>query len=477
MYIYRGEDIKRVDQSAEENGLNTFTLMENAGRSLFIEIEKQLKKSDRILILSGTGNNGGDGIVLARYLKEANYHCDLVFPLGMSATETAQAHLHYFENCGYSTSVIDGDYDVIIDALLGVGTRLPLPPEITKLIDWANKQSGLKIAIDVPTGVLANKGIVDDAFRADYTYSLHGLKPSAFTEGSFEFYGEKKSLPIGVAHDSKWRVWSKEDVKSTFLKRHGGANKGTFGTGLLVAGDDEMPGSALLASLGAMRAGIGKLTVATSHFTSSIIAARVPECTYLHNGLKKLAKGKRPKAITAVAIGPGLADAELVEQAVNTLFASKLPLVLDAGALTARDYPKRQAPTIVTPHPGEFSRMTGLSVTEIQHNRLELASEYARTNDVIVVLKGRNTVIAFPDGTLFVNPTGNVGLAKGGTGDTLTGIMLAHLSCYSDVKAAVLNAVYLHGATADYWCETKAATSMTASDISENLAIVMKKFE
>ena len=479
MYIYHGEDIKRVDAEAEWKGMDPFTLMENSGKALFRELKKRVTKQQRILILAGTGNNGGDGIVLARYLKLNGYQCDLHFPVGMCDTPTAIAHFRYFVSSGFGeVELLATSYDVIVDALLGVGTRLPLSTDLLKVISWVNSIDAYKVAVDLPTGVLANSGETDlIAFKADLTLSLHGFKPSAFLEGSIEDYGEKVALDIGVKQDSHWRVWTGEDVKATLLKRHEGANKGTFGTGLLAAGNDEMPGSAVLASLGAMKAGIGKLVVATSKKTRSIIAGRVPECTYMHKGLKQLAKGVIPEGIAAAAIGPGLDDEQLIEQAVQTLFNSSLPLVLDAGALKERTYPKREAATIVTPHPKEFSKMTGLTVEDIQHNRLDVASSYAKANNVIVVLKGRHTVIAFPDGDLFVNPTGNPGLAKGGTGDTLTGMLLGFLSSYPDVKQAVANAVYLHGACADYLCETKSSASILATDVSEALPIVMKQYE
>ena len=477
MNIYHGSEIKAIDLQAEKNGLDTFTLMENAGRSIFEAVEQRISKQSRIIILAGKGNNGGDGIVLARYLKTNGYNVDLVFPLGESVTEVSKKHLHYFLNCGYQLATINGSYDVIIDALLGVGTRLPLPEQIITIIKWANHQQAFRMAIDLPTGVQSDYGEVEAAFQSDLTLSLHGFKPSAFLEDSIDYYGEKKVLSIGLPSSGKWRTWSKEDVQATFLRRASHAHKGTFGTGLLIAGCDEMPGSAMLACLGAMRSGIGKLAVATSPFASSIIASRVPECTYVHNGLERLSQGMTLDGYKAVAIGPGLEDEDLIEKALETLWESSLPIILDAGALRKRNYPNRKAPIIVTPHPREFSKMTGRSVQDIQRNRLEMASDFSVNNQVITILKGRNTVIAFPDGELLINETGNVGLAKGGTGDTLTGMLLAFLSSYQNVKHAVANAVYFHGASADYYTKDKAATSMLASDVSENLAYVMKEFE
>lgn len=477
MYIYKAEDIKNIDAEAAKVGLDSFTLMENAGSALYRELSSIINKEQRLLILAGKGNNGGDGIVLARYLKQNGYRCDLVFPDEKPVSPSAQIHFTYFSNCGFDVSHLDGSYDVIIDALLGVGARHPLQKNMVQMVSWANAQDALRIAIDMPTGVIADKGEVEAAFQADYTFSLHGYKPSAFLDGSERYYGDIHVLDIGLPHTSNWRVWTESDVRKTFNKRKPTAHKGTYGTGLLVAGTDEMPGSALLAALAAMRSGIGKLTVATTPFASAIIAAKVPECTFIHNGLEQIADGQIPQKIKAAAVGPGLTDQVKINKALKQLFEEKIPLILDAGALKKREYPKKTEPIIVTPHPGEFAKMTGKMTADIQKNRLDEASAYAMGNEVIVVLKGRNTVIAFPDGSLHINVTGNAGLAKGGTGDTLTGILLAFISSANDIKSAIANAVYLHGASADYWSETRAETSLLASDVSENLAFVLKAFE
>jgi hydroxyethylthiazole kinase-like uncharacterized protein yjeF len=286
---------------------------------------------------------------------------------------------------------------------------------------------------------------------------------------------EKRAVDIGTPHEGGWKIWSDEDVKRTYPKRPADAHKGTYGTGLLVAGSDEMPGSAILSGIGCMRSGIGKLVVATTPFAASIICAKLPEATYLHNGLEKISEGYLPEKITAAAIGPGLTDLPLIDMTVSTLLALDIPLILDASALVARSYPQRVAPIILTPHPGEFSKMTGKSIANIQANRLVLANDYAKEQGVIVVLKGQNTVIAFPDGSGLVNSTGNSALSKGGTGDTLTGMLLAMLCTHENVHDAVANAVYLHGKCAEYWTENYAEESLLASDFHGLLPIVIKK--
>ncbi len=469
MYIYTEEEIRKADRTAEENGLTGNTLMETAGRGLFSAVKELVGRDQTILILSGPGNNGGDGIVLARYLKLNGYTADLVFPVGPPRSETAKEHFRYYKSLGFQaeTTIPEKTYDVIIDALLGVGTRLPLRNDYENVVLWCNEQQALRIAVDLPTGVLADNGRTETAFRADYTFSLHGYKPSAFLSPSRDYYGEVRRIDIGLPHDSRWRMWTAEDVRRTLARRHEASHKGTFGFGLLVAGTDEMPGCAFLAGQGAMKTGIGKLMIATTPFVAKTVVPRLPEATYWHNGLEKLAAGEWPEGISAVAIGPGLTDVELVERALGRLWDRNVPVILDAGVLQKRDYPEREAPVIITPHPGEFSRLTGIPVAEIQKNRIELAKKYAEEHSVTVVLKGANTVIAFPDSTGYVNPTGNAALAKGGTGDTLTGMILGFVCSGKNVREAVANAVYLHGLAADEWVKTNDERTLLAGELTD----------
>ncbi|MCU9595547.1 NAD(P)H-hydrate dehydratase [Caldibacillus thermolactis] len=479
MYIYKEKEIRQADSKANLNGLSLETLMESAGRGLYYKIKKLIKPNQKILILSGTGNNGGDGIVLARYLKQNQFLVDLVFPFGGPKSDVAKKHLRYYESIGYTWSlkINDDHYDVIIDCMLGVGTKLPLRETYIKVVEWCNEQCGLKISVDLPTGVLSDSGQCDLAFHAHYTFALHGVKPSAYLLPSGKYYGKIDYVDIGLPQTSKWKIWSEQDVKKTLHKRDAYSHKGTFGTGLLIAGTDEMPGSAVLAAKGALKMGIGKLIVGTSKFASNIIAQHVPEATFSFDALDKLAIGKIPERIHAIAIGPGLTEQVKIEQALDTIWKSEIPVILDAGALIKRNYPKRTAPIIITPHPGEFSRLTNISTYEIQQNRIEYAKQYATDHGVIVVLKGTHTVIAFPDGTGLINLTGNAGLAKGGSGDTLVGMLLAFICSEKNMKAAVANAVYLHGRCADILVKEENERSIVASQLSKVIGKVLKEIE
>lgn len=481
MRVFRKEDIRKVDQQAEQQGFSVFSLMENAGVGLALHIQPYLNNDDRILIVSGRGNNGGDGIVLARYLLLAGFDVHLTFPFGLPKTAPVKEHLAYYESQGYGMEEWHppASYDVIIDAMLGIGTVLPLREHVAEVLHWCNASSALRIAIDVPTGVQADQGDVDEevVFTADYTFALHGAKPSAFLLPSSKFYGKVTAISIGLNEDSHIQVITQKKVEQTLPKRGAATHKGTFGTSLLVAGSDEMPGSALLAAIGAIRSGTGKLMIGTSQLAASIIAPIVPEATYLLNGLQRISKGDMPGKIAAIGIGPGIADIQLAQLALEELWKQEAPVVVDAGALVHRQNWHAKGPLILTPHPGEFSRLTGKSIKEIQANRMALASEFAEQHQLYLVLKGNNTVIACPDGNVFINPTGNSGLAKGGSGDVLTGMIVSMLATHENVQDAVINAVFIHGLCADKWAEQRHEASMVASDLNDLLPIVLKELD
>lgn len=273
-------------------------------------------------------------------------------------------------------------------------------------------------------------------------------------------------------------VWSQKDVRKHLSRRAEDGHKGSYGTALLIAGSAGMPGAAVLAALAAMRSGLGKLVVATSKESMIPVTTFVPEATFEFDLLDRLDQSDFPFGdYRAIAVGPGMLPDELMERTVERLLEIGKPLVLDAGALSQRNYTNVKAPVILTPHPGEFARITGISVAELQQNRIFYASEWARKLQVAIVLKGQETIIAFPDGQVFKNPTGNSALAKGGTGDTLTGMLLGMLCCHDNWQHAVLNAVHLHGACSDEWVKTSSPHTLLAHELTDLLPAVMKSYE
>ncbi|MFD1030594.1 NAD(P)H-hydrate dehydratase [Metaplanococcus flavidus] len=272
--------------------------------------------------------------------------------------------------------------------------------------------------------------------------------------------------------------WSEKDVTRTLPHRNQEGHKGSFGTALLIAGSAGMPGAAVLATYAAMRSGLGKLTVATSSESIVAISSFVPEATFETDLLDRINDSQLDfNQYSAVAVGPGLLPDYKTEAAIDRLLPEGKPMVLDAGALSPRSYDSAAAPVILTPHMGEFSRITGVSVEELQKGQAAYAADWANRLGVTIVLKGPGTVIAFPDGETFINPTGNSSLAKGGTGDTLTGMILGMLCCHDNWRHAVLNAVHIHGACADEWIRTRSPHSLLAHDLTELLPVVMNSFE
>lgn len=273
-------------------------------------------------------------------------------------------------------------------------------------------------------------------------------------------------------------AWSQDMVRRTLPVRAQDGHKGVFGTALLVAGGPDMPGAALISGLGALASGVGKLEIGTYRETIRSIAHATAEATYVPDALAQIANGSHSLAsYTAIACGPGTAPDALTEAAIDHLLKSSAPLILDAGALSARSYATRSAPLILTPHAGEFSRISGYSLEQITEAPEACASAFAEKHGLTIVLKGPRTTIAFPDGERFHNPTGNAALAKGGTGDMLTGMMLGMLCCHDNWRHAVLNAVYLHGACADEFVKTRSPHTMLAHDIAGLLPEVWKQYE
>lgn len=272
--------------------------------------------------------------------------------------------------------------------------------------------------------------------------------------------------------------WSQEMVRRTLPTRTQDSHKGTFGTALLVAGGPDMPGAALISGIGALTSGVGKLEIGTYRETIRAIAHAAAEATYVPDALVHIANGSHSLTpYKAIACGPGTIPDALTEAAIDRLLETAAPLILDAGALSERSYPKRNAPLILTPHIAEFSRISGYSIDQISESPDSYACAFAKEHNLTIVLKGSRTTIAFPDGELYRNPTGNAALAKGGTGDMLTGMMLGMLCCHENWRHAVLNAVYLHGACADEFIKTRSPHTMLAHNIAELLPEVWKQHE
>lgn len=494
-----------IDREAMQLGLHGEMLMENAGQAVTAKLISRLsKKNDRILVVIGKGNNGGDGFVIARMLKSYGYVTDVWLAVKKEdITGDAEKAMHVYERSGYEVnSIIEKGLKAfqsalancthVIDTLLGIGMKDPLRSPYKEMISLINAEKNKYIiAIDLPSGILANGGHFTEAIRADETIAIHHPKISAFTYPSRHYYGEVHVVNIGIPPliservNEKRYVWTAEKVMRTFPKRSPTAHKGDHGKGLLIGGSKTMSGAIVMSAKAALRSGSGLLTIAIPEDVSIPVASEVIEAMYLpcaskdgqFSGELQLADDMQ---IEAIAVGPGMGRNEGSRNIIKQLLEKDVPLLIDADGLyhlagMVDRLKARTAPTIVTPHEGEMARLLGISPKEVNMNRFQLSRKFAMTYSCYVVLKGPFTICTTPSGDQYINPTGNASLAKGGSGDVLTGIMLSLIMQHSSLQAAISNAVFVHGRVADELVAAKhSSIDVIASDLIHALPHVYR---
>jgi len=508
MKLVTAEQIRRIDRETIDNyGIPGPELMENAGRGIAERIAASIMK-DRadatVAIICGKGNNGGDGYVVARYLAQAGADLTVYF-LGPLDKLTDDARLNYerAKETGLVMHEIDaiGDLpdqlpaDYLVEGMFGTGFE-GAPRGLTgELIEYINSQTDKTvIAIDLPSGLNADTGTHEGAvIRADYTFSLALPKFGLFVSPGRELAGDVQVVPIGVPDE----VLTKFDlpvelVTSTTIANHlparpADGHKGTFGKLLVVAGSFGMTGAAALAGKAAYRSGCGLVKIGCPRTVLPIIASLVIEATT--HPLPDVAK-KGVLAVRglgeirglaaehdALALGPGIGrhreTSELIRRLVSKL---RVPAVIDADAINAFDghtdaliNREGDAPLVLTPHPGEFKRLTGVEVPTGIQDRLGVALAAARKLKCVVVLKGSPTLVADPAGACYLNPTGNNGMACGGTGDVLTGSIGSFLAQGMTAIDAAVGGVFVHGLAGDFAAADLGARCMTATDMLDYL--------
>lgn len=506
MQVVTSEEMYAIDRyTIAEIGLAGPILMENAGRAAVRAMLGRLSVNDTIGVMIGAGNNGGDGFVIARVLKDAGYDVEawLVPPSEKIKGDALQA-MRTFEQCGYSyrSYVLEGAevwqqslnrYSVIIDTLLGIGAKGSLRPPYRDVIQQINAHDALVIAIDLPSGVPADGGVVTEALKADMTITLQAPKLSAFTFPSRSFYGTLHTVSIGIpplafSHVGVNRfLWTADDVGRTFPRRQQNSHKGTYGRGLLIGGSRGMVGAPVMAARAALRTGVGLLTLGVPETAYQMIAGQVVEAMYTPLPADgDFVAGELPverSMYDAMAVGPGLGRTQGGAKVVEQLLKADTLLMIDADGLfhmpTQLDVlAERTAPTILTPHEGEMARLCNCTVDDVQQNRFTLSHQFATTYGVYLVLKGPYTIVTTPDGVQYVNTSGNAALAKGGSGDVLTGMILGFVLQQQSIQTAISNAVYSHGAVADALIrQSHASTSLIATDIIDQLPHTLQAFE
>lgn len=473
--------IKISEERAVQSGTFSFLeLMKKAGDTAYKIICENIEtKRKRIAVVCGSGNNGGDGFVIAGNFASEGADVTVITPLGEPQTDSAKYYYSLLSGVKKSET-LEEKYDVIIDAIFGIGLCRELSQEILALVDKINAQNAVRVAIDIPSGIECDSGrVLGGCVNADLTVTFIALKPCFMLPPANDFTGKVVVADIGVKPaEFKYKTIEKPNLKPRPKNSH----KGTFGTATMFCGSYGMAGAAILSARACLRSGVGIAKCVIPKSIYKILTCAVPEavCVIAKQTLKGTFRGnidlqKPLEKATAVLIGCGIGNCKATKRLVkNLLLKTKVPTVVDADGINAlvpniNILKKTNAPIILTPHPAEMSRLLGISVREIEENRVKIATDFAREYNCFVVLKGANTIIASPEGQVFFNTCGNSGMATGGSGDVLAGIIVSYLAQGLDVLDAVKTAVYLHSATADKVAKIKGESALLPSDIIEAL--------
>lgn len=499
MHIVTAKEMYDMDRYAmEEIGLDGRLLMENAGRAIADRIQPSISRDDSILVLVGKGNNGGDGFVIARTLKQRGYDVEVLQTASSSDIQgDAAYHRDLYLKMGYPLQEYENTDQlsklfqtkrVWIDAMLGIGVKGKLRPPFHELVPWLNHFHPYLISVDLPSGMPADEGVeVDQAIQADRTIVIQYPKTTAFVQHTAPFYGAWETVDIGLPYrdpGNKRERWGLQDVKSSLPPRDPFSHKGTHGKGLVIGGSMEMPGSIAMTARAALRAGSGLLTIATVKEAIAAIAPTVLEATYLPLEAKdgRIAKANELDCSSdAIAIGMGMGRHEDAQSLLLVVLENASgDVLIDADGIYAlKEYlpllAKRKANTILTPHPGEMAHLVGMSISEVLSRPFSITREFAVTHEVFVVFKSAFTIISTPSGDQWVTDTGNPGLAKGGSGDVLSGILLAMLMQSQTVQEALCNGTWIHGYSADVLVENDHSTyDLVATDLLNGLSSVYR---
>ncbi len=528
MKIFNTSQIRQLDaDNILRRHITSLELMEEAVNGLFpsvceeIERCRQLKNKKKdeltLLVLAGPGNNGGDGLALARKLILNGYHlvCRLI-RAGKTLSADCQANKESLSAIASDFAIWDDlshlddlpSADIVIDCLFGSGLNRPIQGIFAELVHWINQSRSLSqppriVSIDLPSGLFGednSDNLPDSIVRSDLTLGIQSPRLAFFLSENEKYIPQWKLTPLFfhptslAAQDSPYSYGEPSDIASLWQPRHRFDHKGRFGRALLIAGSAEMCGAAILASKACLRSGVGLLNVWSPEKAHDCIQSAVPEAMVGCCG-KEYPEWNHTlnfSGYSAVGIGPGIGVGESQTRLLENSFAQwpdNLPLILDADGLNILKHkpdllnalPKQ---CVFSPHPKEFERIfeaslslekSGYKPSRNGYERLCRARQFARKHHVTLLLKGAYTAVIQPNGDCWLNPTGNPGMATGGSGDVLTGILLSLLAQgYSCAQAAKM-AVYLHGLSGDLALDSESEESLTASDIIAHLGKAFKR--
>ncbi len=515
-YSVASKDMKCIDDySIKELGIPALELMERAAAALVERMLLRIRKTDRILVVCGTGNNGGDGVAAGRLLHMQGYSVAILL-LGEEIKCTLQMKEQLmkaeelkipFENCNKLS-----EYNVIIDAIFGIGLTRDVTGTFEEVIRLINEGSHLVYAVDIPSGINADDGrIMNIAVRADETVTFGLCKHGLLLYPGTEYAGSVTVADIGFPEEAIKHVkldtfyYENTDLRKLPIRRNY-SNKGTYGKVLIIAGSKGSAGAAILSARAAYRSGAGLVKILSSEDNRIILQSQIPEALFSAYDVEGIDdKERRQKLLadldwaTVIAIGPGLGKGAIVEELLETVMReAEVPIILDADAInliakkldhmdtevTNKGLCERllrltkllPPETILTPHLLELSRLIGIPVSDIAHNLIDTVLQCSYNNNLIYVAKDARTIVACRE-SRYINVSGNPGMATGGSGDVLTGMIAAFTAQGMEPYSAACLGVYVHGLSGDKAAKEKGTYSMMAGDIVDSIEKVLINLE
>ncbi|MCK4261602.1 NAD(P)H-hydrate dehydratase [bacterium] len=516
MKLVTAQEMREIDRrTIEDFGIAGLDLMEKAGGSVAQAATEMLGKSSgkKVAIFAGKGNNGGDGFVAARHLAQKKVKVSL-YLLGRKEEVKGDARVNLEKLSQLPTEIITvkqypkgnerdleeikGDIaqsDLIIDAILGTGTKGRVDGFLAEVIKLLNAAAKPIVSVDIPSGLDADgRGPLGVCIKAARTVTMGLPKQGLVLYPGAEFAGELTIADIGIPKElsgkGKVNLLTADDIRPILPQRRGDSHKGDYGHVLVLAGSTGLTGAAALTSLGALRSGAGLVTLGIAESLNPIMEVKLTEV--MTKPLPETKDGtlslkaeegilRLVKKIDTLAIGPGLSTSEETSELVRRLITKvEKPMVIDADGINAISgnisiLKNAPGPRIITPHPGEMARLIGRSKEEVQNDRIGISQEVAEETAATVVLKGARTIISDSESNVYVNPTGNPGMASGGMGDVLTGMIASFLGQgLGEIESAQVG-VYLHGLAADIAREKKGELALIATDILDSLSEAIKQ--
>lgn len=511
MKVALSDEMRKIDKIAiEKYGIPGVVLMENAGVSVLNEIVKAFEPDSKLTIVCGRGNNGGDGFVIARHLHERGYGVKVLI-LGNKEGIGGDALINYniIRNLGVDIKeIIDDngviklkenivDYPIVVDALFGTGLNKDVEGIPERVINIINKYSKYTISVDIPSGIGGNDGkVYKVAVRAHKTITFGLPKCGNLIYPGADYNGELVIADIGIPNEIIRKMKLNHNlidldiIKDSLQPRKKDTHKGSYGKANVVAGSAGMSGAAILTCKSALRTGLGLLRLYIGESLNGIVKSGVPEAITVP--LHEMRKGviginhieriiDDTKGANVFTIGPGCGNtAEVAEIIKRVLIDVEIPMVIDADGLNvlAKNIEwlnEKKSRIIITPHLGEMERLTNISIDKIKSNLIRTVKNFSKNWGIIVVLKGASTIIASPEGEIFININGNPGMATAGSGDVLTGIITGLIAQGLDPLKAAVAAVYLHGLTGDKVACEKGEYGLLAGDLVEYLPYTIKE--